>query len=469
LNKKLVCFSLALFAFAANALANVYLPSVFQDHMVLQRNTAVTIWGFAHAGEDVTVTPSWSSEAVKVKTPANGHWSIVLKTPDAGGPYTIEFQGYNYIALKDVLIGEVWVCSGQSNMDMSVNWGNFGPHVLNGKEEKNNANYPGIRIFRIPHFSAEAPQLNVPAEWKLCTPDVMANSSAVAYFFAREIHKKLGVPVGIVQAAWGGTPIEIWTPAEKIRNDPYLNKESAKITPIEWGPVEPGVSFNAMIKPVIPYTIRGALWYQGEANVENAEAYDRMLKAMSDGWRDAWGYDFPFYYVQIAPWKYGAKQGAQIRDAQRRALSQIDNSGMVVISDIGNIENIHPANKQDVGKRLAAWALNKTYGVSDAMVSGPIYKGIKREGKKIRIFFDYAQGLRTMDGKAVDWFEIAGKDKHFHTATAEIDGDTIVVSSPDVKKPIAVRFAFENIAQPNLTNESGLPASCFRTDDWDIN
>lgn len=464
----MVCFSLALFAFAANALANVYLPSVFQDHMVLQRNAAVTIWGFANATEEIQITPSWSNETIKLKTPSSGQWSVTVNTPDAGGPYTIDFQGYNHVRLEDVLIGEVWFCSGQSNMDMCVNWGNGGPEVLNGEEEKANANYPEIRFFRVAHFSSEMPQLHVPAEWWVCSPEAMANTSAVGYFFARELYQKLGIPVGIVQAAWGGTPIEIWTPAEKIKNDPYLSKEAAKISPIEWGPTKPGVSFNAMIKPVIPYKIRGALWYQGEANVENAEAYDSMLKVMIDGWRESWGYDFPFYYVQIAPWKYGAKQGAQIRDAQRRALSTIDNSGMVVISDIGNIDNIHPANKQDVGKRLAGWALNKTYKVSDDMVSGPIYKGMKKEGKKIRIFFDYAKGLKTMDGSPVDWFEIAGKDKHFHSATAKIDGDTIVVSSPDVKKPVAVRFAYENIAMPNLTNESGLPASCFRTDDWPV-
>lgn len=468
MKKRLALFALILSALAAQAMANIYLPSVFQDHMVLQRNAAVTVWGFAHAGEEIQVTPAWSGETVTLKTPPDGHWSLTLQTPDAGGPYTIEFQGYNHLTLNDVLIGEVWLCSGQSNMEMSVNWGQHGPKVDNGEAEKANADYPEIRIFQVPHFTAKTPQNNVIADWKLCTPDSMADSSAVAYFFARELYRELGVPVGLIEAAWGGTPIEIWAPAERINNDPALALEAAKITPVEWGPVTPGAAYNAMIYPVIPYKVRGALWYQGEANVENADSYDILLKALVDGWRAAWDDDFPFYYVQIAPWTYGGFQGARVRDAQRRALSLIDHSGMVVISDIGDINDIHPGNKLDVGKRLAAWALADTYHVSGAVPSGPLFREMNVEKNRIRISFDYAEGLTSTDGAPLGFFEIAGKDRCFYPATAVVENDTVLVSAPEVKHPVAVRFAYANTAVPNLTNATGLPASCFRTDDWPV-
>ena len=465
MKKILVLFPLLLLLVGnpASLFANVSMPAIFGDHMVLQQQSEVMIWGWAKSGEEVTVTGSWDENPVKTKASPLAQWSVTLKTPAAGGPYTLKVQGYNSLLFEDVLIGEVWLCSGQSNMEWSANAG-----IDKAEEAIKGANQPEIRFFSVLHRTADVPQLDLGGEWVVSTPETMANFSAIGYFFGLEIHQNLNVPVGLINSSWGGTPAEIWVKPEVITDNEELASNAAGLKQEPWGPKDPGKAYNAMIAPLIPYKIAGALWYQGESNTAFPHNYENLLPALIKNWRNEWGYEFPFYYVQIAPYQYGRPaEGAVLRDSQRKALS-VPKTGMVVISDIGNIENIHPTNKKDVGLRLANWALNKTYGKTNIPVSGPLYKDMKIEGSKIRLSFDHAQNGLISKGKELTHFEIAGEDQKFVPAKAKIDGNTIVVSAKSVKKPVAVRFGWSNTAEPNLFNKDGLPASSFRTDDWPI-
>ncbi|WP_242916482.1 sialate O-acetylesterase [Pontibacter liquoris] len=437
----------------------VTLPAIFGDHMVLQQKADVKIWGWAKPGEEVTVTPSWDNQSLKTKASNQAQWALTLQTPAVGGPYTITVKGYNTIRIEDVLLGEVWLCSGQSNMEWSARVG-----IDSAAQEIPKADYPSIRFFSVSHRTADAPQLDLNGHWVVCTPETMPDFSAVGYFFGKELHRQLNVPVGLINSSWGGTPAEIWVSNETISENPLLAASAARLPQEEWGPKDPGKAYNAMIAPLIPFRLAGALWYQGETNTVDPANYVRLLPALIQNWRGAWGYDFPFYYVQIAPYTYDADAGVALRDAQRRAMA-VPNTGMAVISDIGNIQNIHPTNKHDVGKRLANWALSKTYGRKDVPVSGPLYRSMKVEGAKVQLYFDYADGLKAK-GKALQDFEVAGPDMQFVKAEAKITGNTVVVQAKGVKRPVAVRYGWRNTALPELTNKSGLPASAFRTDDW---
>ncbi|WP_224994388.1 sialate O-acetylesterase [Cesiribacter sp. SM1] len=458
---------LALLLFAAmsplSSLFAVGLPSIFADHMVLQQNASVTIWGWGKTGEEVSVSGSWNGNAVKTKVDTDAKWQVKLQTPAAGGPYTLTVQGYNTIRFSDVLIGEVWLVSGQSNMEWNASMG-----IDNDKEEIAKANYPQIRFFSVEHRTADGPQLDLGGNWVVATPETMQYFSAVAYFFGRELHQELNVPIGLINSSWGGTPAEIWMQAQLIKDNPFLAEAAAKLQEVPWGPVKPGKAYNAMIAPLIPYQIAGALWYQGESNTAVPHAYSEVLTALIQNWRAQWGYEFPFYFAQIAPYKYGRPyEGVIVRDEQRQTLS-VPKTGMVVTSDIGNIDDIHPRNKLDVGKRFANIALNQTYGIKDRPVSGPLYREMKKEGNKIRLYFDHAENGLVSKGKELTLFEIAGPDQKFVPARAKIDGNTIVVSARGVKDPAAVRFAWSNTAEPKLFNKEGLPASAFRTDNWEI-
>lgn len=347
-----------LFCLVHVALANITLPAIFGDHMVLQQNAKVTIWGWAKPLEEISVTGSWSQDTAKVKVNNQGNWQVQLNTPAAGGPYTLTLKGYNTIIINDILIGEVWLASGQSNMEWTANM-----QVEHAEEAIQEANHPEIRFFTVLHRASDAPQLDVEGEWVVCSPATMRYFSAVAYFFGKEMQQHLKVPVGLINSSWGGTPAEIWTDPTLIAQNQTLATAAALLPDVPWGPKEPGRAYNTMIRPLIPFQIAGALWYQGEANTVNAGTYDQLLATMVQNWRTAWGYEFPFYYVQIAPYNYGKPmEGVLVREAQRKAMAMIPNSGMVVVSDIGNINDIHPRNKIDVGKRLANWALSQTYG-----------------------------------------------------------------------------------------------------------
>ncbi|CAN5741209.1 sialate O-acetylesterase [soil metagenome] len=461
--KKNVCFPLLLLILAALAFpahANVQLPAIFGNHMVLQQNADVTIWGWAKAGEEVTVTPSWDHESLKVKASNLARWEVKVKTPGAGGPHSLKFQGYNTLVIDDILMGEVWLCSGQSNMEWPAR-----AKIDHAEKVIAEANFPSIRFFTVAHRTADAPQLDLGGQWVVCTPETMIDFSAVGYFFGKEIHQNLNVPVGLINSSWGGTPAELWVNPKVITEDKGLSAAAAQQQEVPYGPEQPGKAYHAMIAPLIPFRIAGALWYQGESNTVSPDNYAQLLPALIRNWRSEWGSEFPFYYVQIAPYKnYGGDSGVRLRDAQRQVMNTVPNTGMVVVSDIGNVDDIHPRNKIDVGKRLAAWALNKTYGKKEIPISGPLYREMKVEGNKIRVFFDHAEQGLVAKGKTLTHFEIAGSDGDFVPATAKIEGNTVVVQARGVKNPVAVRFAWGNAAEPNLFNKAGLPASSFRSD-----
>jgi sialate O-acetylesterase len=514
----LFAIGLAALAFAGppdSAASEFRLPHIFSDHMVLQRELKIPVWGWSAPGAALKV--QFAGQAAQAQADAQGKWRVDLPAQPAGGPHELVVSdGAQTLTLHDILVGEVWLCSGQSNMEMGVGV------VKDGDKEAAAADYPRIRLFDVQRQPSAAPLTDTTGAWRACSPKTIADYgwggfSAVGYFFGRELHRELDVPVGLIDSTWGGTAIEPWTPAEAFGTLPalapvlegmrkaaqeyrgHLPESMAKIdawlaatraalqaggelpaTP-DW-PRDPLASerqpaglYNGMISPIVPFALRGAIWYQGENNAMEGDglAYLDKMKALIGGWRTVWGAgEFPFYYVQIAPFRYtlfrrniSPAAVPLLWEAQRAALA-IPNTGMVVTTDISNLTDIHPANKQEVGRRLALWALVKTYGRQDRVYSGPLYKSIAVEGGKIRVSFDHADGLRTNDDKPPTFFQIAGADRKFVPAEARIDGATVLVSSAEVAAPVAVRFGWNMEAEPNLTNGAKLPASPFRSDDW---
>ncbi|MCD0467474.1 sialate O-acetylesterase [Flavobacterium sp. ENC] len=441
-------------------MANVSLPNIFGDNMVLQRNSEVKIWGWANPKEEIRLVSSWNHQEYKVVANNQAQWELKIKTPEAGGPFTISIKGYNEVVLKNILIGEVWVCSGQSNMEMSVSWG-----IDNGEEEAKNATNPNIRFFTVPKLTATTPQNNLLGNWTESTLETMKNFSAVGYFFAKRLREDLkNVPIGLISSNWGGTPAEIWMPEEVVNNDPLLLENAKKLNEQEYGPRQPGRAYNAMIYPFAGFKIAGTLWYQGESNVGSA-VYDKTLSALITSWRKAWQDDFPFYYVQIAPYKTGSNNFSNVivRDSQRKLLKEVSNTGMVVISDISDTIDIHPKNKKDVGIRLANLALAATYKTNSNLVNGPLYKTFKVEKNKGIVSLDYADGLY-FKNKISNQFELAGADGIFYTAEASIKNNQVILTSKKVTVPVKARFAWGNTTQSDLFNKANLPASCFITE-----
>jgi sialate O-acetylesterase len=455
---RLTLSTFVLLFFLQVAKANISLPEIFSDNMVLQQKSDIIFWGWAKTGETIVIKADWLDSDITVRADVQGTWKTIIKTPGAGGPYNIHLKGQNEVILKNVLIGEVWLCSGQSNMEMSAQSG-----IDNGDEEIKNANYPEIRLFTVSTSTSHFPQDHLAGKWSVCTPEEMKPFSAIGYFFARKLFKELGVPVGIINSSWGGTPAESWMPEEATQKNDFLREAAAKQKVVPWGPVEPARIYNAMINPLIPFRIAGVLWYQGEANTINYYAYKQLLSALITSWRDKWGYEFPFYYAQIAPYKYGKPfEGVEVRDAQRRALD-VPNTGMAVLSDICDTLNIHPKNKQDAALRLANIALNRYYKTVKLEDLGPLYKSMTIDKNKAVISFDQSEGLHAA-GDKLTYFEIAGDDKVFYPAEAKIKNGEVIVQSKKVKSPVAVRFAWRNTATPNLFNGANLPASCFKTE-----
>lgn len=435
--------------------ANIMLPSIFSDHMVLQQNSEVKLWGWASLAEDVSITPSWTKQVYKVNPDKSSNWSITIPTPSYGGPYTIEFKGYNTVTLNDIMIGEVWLCSGQSNMEMSASWG------ITHKEEIEKANKPLIRFFNVPRRSADTPQLDIRASWQNCTPNTMPHHSAVAYFFASKLQEyKKDVPIGLVISSWGGTPAEVWIPEDVIWSDTTLKKASEDLGINKWAPEKPGTLFNAMIHPLVGYEIAGTLWYQGESNV-GSTVYDKTFSALIHSWRDAWGAKFPFYFVQIAPYNYEGDvyQGVRIRDRQRRVANQIKNTKMVVTSDVSTTDDIHPKDKKSVGHRLANIALKYHYKTLKGLVDSPEIQQYAFKKNTVKLTLAYAKGLYADD--TLSLFEVAGDDQQFVKASYEIKGNIIKVSSNTIQDIKHVRFAWGNTIQSNVFNNVKLPLSSF--------
>ena len=462
--------TLLLVAFVPAIQAEVRFPSVIGDNMVLQRGEPVPVWGWDAAGTKVTV--SLGDATVTATAGADGRWTAYLPSMKAGGPHEISVKATSEATIKNVLVGEVWFCSGQSNMEWRVR------QSKNAEEEIANAKHPAIRHIKFPHRPADNPQADIPSDgWKVCGPDTVAEFTAVGYYFGRFLHKELDVPIGLLGCNWGGTRIEPWTPPAGFRAVPKLANIAGTLDQFPSrrgnGTIDhqtPLALYNGMVAPVIPYGIRGAIWYQGESNNGEGMLYYEKMKALIAGWRATWQKpQLPFYYVQLAPYRYGNRppeQLAGIWEAQLKTLS-VPHTGMAVTVDIGNRTDIHPKNKQDVGKRLGLWALAKDYGRKNLIYSGPLYKGMTAKDKSIVISFSHVgDGLVSRDDKPLTHFTIAGKDRKFVEASAKIVGNTVVVRAPGVKNPRAVRFGWHQEAEPNLSNKNGLPASPFRTDSW---
>lgn len=458
--------SLALFILFVSVLkANVSLPAIISRGMVLQQQTHVSLWGKAKSSTKVTVLTSWDQKLYTVISSKDGSWEFSVLTPKAGGPYKITFNDGSPLVLEDILIGEVWLCSGQSNMEIPVKgYGN--QPVLNSNDILMDAEEPGVRLFRVEKKMSKTPQTELNTKWESTNASTVKEFSAVGYQFARILQQRLKVPVGIIQSAYGGTDIEAWMNIKSLTgfNDFKIPADTAKSTKND-----PGVLFNAMINPIVGYSIKGAIWYQGENNRFNPHSYDRKMAAMVKLWRTLWGCgEWPFYYVQIAPnvYKDVADSIPLLYEAQSRAMTLIPNSGMAVSVDAGSMKTIHPPDKTIISKRLAYWALNKTYGKTGIAFMGPVYKTLKVAGGKAVLGFDEIPNGLTAYDKPLISFEIAGSDKVFYPAEAAISGKTVVVHSDAVKNPVAVRYAFKDRSPGNLYNTEGIPAQPFRTDNW---
>ncbi len=501
---------------ASSSFAEVRLPAIFGDHMVLQQEIGAPVWGWATPGESVTVSGSWGASA-SASAGSDGKWQVNLPTPSHGGPFRVTLQGENRIVLENVMVGEVWVCAGQSNMGWRLS------ATMHGVEDGAKADFPGLRIFRSERAHSHAPQEDVVAEWKVCTPESAALCSAVTFYFARKLHEELGIPIGVVLQPYAGTPIEGWMPREIQLGDSRtradieamdadsasydLAKAQAQLaramelfksgkrrgepklrTPSNWGHQYPGNIFNGMIHPVRPFGIKGAIWYQGERNAKDlaqASNYENQLPLMIEYYRSSWhersggavASDFPFYFTQLPGWLADQKEPVESdapwavsREMMRLVANSLPNTGAAVAVDTGDAILLHPQDKRPIGIRLAYLALKQTYG-KDFVDYGPRYRSFEVQGREIALTFD-SIGSGMMAGRAgdLDAFAIAGKNRKWEWADVRIQGDTVIVSSEKIQNPVAVRYAWAmNPSKRNLLyNKEGIPASPFRTDDWPL-
>ncbi|MCE5340036.1 MAG: sialate O-acetylesterase [Planctomycetaceae bacterium] len=482
----------------------IWLPAIVSDNMVLQADVNAPIWGKAAANSQISIACSWDKKTViTVKSNEQGKWTAGIKTPKNSKKGTITITcGKEIRTITNVLVGQVWLCSGQSNMAFRVNG------IKNPAKELKKAKYPKIRFFTVKKTAAKEPQEDCFGEWVECNPETAAQFSAVGYFFGKELYSKTHKPIGLIDSSFGGTPAQAWTSKKTMEsnavlkeylaidanneaNKDKLEKEYTQVLkdwknevmkaiaagkPARRKPNPPtslrehckcGNLYNAMIHPLIPFAITGAIWYQGESNADNAIGYRTLFPAMITDWRTNWHQsDFPFYFVQLAGYaKTGDADWPMLREAQTMTLA-LPNTGMAVAIDIGEANDIHPKNKQAVSKRLARWAMAKNYGCKNMVCSGPLYKGMQIEGDKIRISFEYAKGglKPAPKAKMVKGFVIAGEDKKFVPANAKIYKDSVLVWSEQIKQPAAVRYGWTGWTECNLYNKQNLPASPFRTD-----
>lgn len=443
--------------------AKITIPSFFSNGMVLQQQSMVTIWGSSDKQQQkVAVKTSWNNRKYTTRTDELGNWKVKVETPVYGGPYIVEISDGEVVCIENVLIGEVWLCSGQSNMDMRVS-GRYGDPVLGSLDAIVTSENPEIRMFMVGSKMTSAPLTDCEGIWQEASSETVPDFSAAGYFFARKLNEVLRVPVGIIHASYGGSRVEAWMSKEAI--EPYKDLEDIH---------NASILYNGMLSPVVGYGIRGCLWYQGEANVDAPDLYTQLFPSLVNDWRKRWGMgEFPFYYAQIAPFNYNKGEGkgknsAYLREAQTACLKLIPSSGMIILTDIGDARTIHPMEKEAVGNRFAYMALGRTYGKKGFPTTGPLYKSMQTEGNKITLSFDeMGKGLTTYR-QQLTGFEVAGEDKVFHPANARFgkDAQTVIVSSPEVEQPVAVRYAFKDYIKGTLYNMSGLPASSFRTDNW---
>jgi sialate O-acetylesterase len=470
----------AFVAMAGSLRADVSLNNMFGDHMVLQQGIHNRVWGQADAGEAVTV--EFGGQTHVATAAADGRWEVLLDpVAEYGGPHTLTVKGKNTVSFKDVLIGEVWLCSGQSNMQWAVNQAND-PDL-----EKAAATFPAIRFVSVPQVGTQETQANFNGKWEVCSPATVGDFSAVGYFFGRQLHQTLGVPVGLIDNAWGGSAAEAWVRRDKVAAHDTLRAIHDRWTKLEEekpdddklmkGNQRPGNIHAGVLSPSIGYGLRGAIWYQGESNAGRAHQYRTLFPFMIASWREEWNLadnrDFPFYWVQLADFKAepaapGESDWAELREAQTMTLDALPNVGQAVIIDLGEGKDIHPRNKQDVAKRLARWALAETYGREGIACRSPRYHAMEKDGSRILLSFDdVAGGWRPFDVAKPIGFTIAGDDRTFVPALGEIQKDgRIAVWSDAVAEPIAVRYAWADNPVCNMYSAAGLPLTPFRTDDF---
>jgi len=461
----LLCCCFIYFSIFSKSFAIIRLPPPISSNMVLQQNSQATLWGWANPTERFVIISSWKTTVDSVMAFNSGKWKIKISTPAAGGPYTITIKGrMNTIVLENILIGEVWICSGQSNMEMS--------NTQQIKDEGANSNNDKIRFFTVFKKTSEYPQDHCEGEWVSCNEETLRRFSAAGYFFGKKLHTELNVPIGLIQSAWSGTPVELWEPNEVLDSDPAMKEAATKIRDVTYRPNKPGYIYNAMIYPIANYTIAGVIWYQGEGNTARASTYEKMFTGMIGAWRKQFEQDFPFYYVQIAPYTYESNyEAALLMEQQTRSLSY-PKTGMVVITDlVDNIKDQHPKNKLDVGLRLANIALAETYkqNIPAPVYLNPKYKRMDASKGKINLYFDNApNGFMVKGDGTPTEFLIAGNDQIFFPAEVKLEKDKIVVSNKQVAHPVAVRFSFSNTAMSNVFNKERLPVIPFRTDNWEV-
>lgn len=438
------------------SLPPIRLPRVFGDHMVLQRDRPLPIWGHSMPGESIHV--SFASSQIETQADLHGNWRLTLPPQSHGGPHELTIRCKQHqLTFEDVMVGEVWICSGQSNMEMSVE------ESLNPHDAVAAAQYPQIRFLNVANSVAKEPQSDFEGQWSVCCPATVSDFSAVAYYYGRNLFEHVKVPIGLIDASWGGSLCESWMSREALEADPDFSQILHRALGDNIG--KGSGMYNAMLHPLIPFAIRGTIWYQGESNSARASQYQKLFPTLIRDWRSKWGQgDFPFYYVQLAPLDRHGDEWVELKEAQLKTLSE-PHTGMAVISDL-DLPGLHPANKEGVGIRLALWARAKDYCEPDVVYSGPLYRSMEVNEQSIRVYFNHSVGLASRDHKLLSDFTIAGKDRKFYPAVATIMGETIIVHSDAVAEPVSVRFGWTDTAQPNLVNGAGLPASPFRTDEW---
>lgn len=476
---------------ACGAATDITVSRLFSDHMVLQRNARVAIWGSADPGDEIDV--SFGTEVVTAVADSDGKWKAWINTGAAGGPYELTAKARKSepkVCFSDILLGDVWLCSGQSNMEWPVSAGAFAE-----REISTSAEFASVRLLTVSQNAAVMP-LAEPARldgWHVSSPKTVPQFSATAWFFARNYHQATGVPVGVVCSAWGGTTCEAWTGISAIQAHPGLKSIVDQVDlkePIA-APGFPGSLFNGMIAPLADFRFAGILWYQGESNVGRATQYSQLFPAMIANWREVLleGDRLPFYFVQLAPYRYADHHPEALPElwgAQLAAFRSVGNCGMVVTTDIGDFADIHPRNKQEVGRRLSLWAIGSKPGSipvsregppadsgakpASPVASGPLYRSFRIDGPRVVVEFDFVgEGLVAREGESLSEFTVCGADRVFVPARAVIEGETVVVSAVEVPQPVAVRFAWSDTPSPNFFNRDGLPASPFRTDDFEAN
>jgi sialate O-acetylesterase len=455
-----------LFMVSFISFGKIKLPSIISNNMVLQQQSNAALWGTANKNSKVVIVTSWNKKQYESKADADGNWRTKVVTPAAGGPFQISISDGEKTVLDNVLIGEVWVCSGQSNMEMTLR-GNSSP-ILNASEIILHADNPGLRLYKVGRASSLTPVTDTKGEWNEATSETAREYSALAFQFGQILQQKLKVPVGLILSSVGGTMIEAWMSPASLKAFPEV-KIPLSLDTVKAPYKEATALFNGMISPLTSYAIKGFIWYQGESNRHEPELYEKLFPAMVTDWRKQWSLgDIPFYYVQIAPFGSSDKtrSGPRLREAQLHAMKVIPNSGMVPAIDVGMENDIHFMDKTTLAQRLSYWALGKTYAIKGIQYYSPEFNSMKIDGNKAVLTFDHAPYL-TSYRKPLTLFEIAGNDKKFYPAKAEIKANQVIVQSDLVTRPMAVRYAYKEWVKGELYNNDGLPASSFRTDNWE--